>query len=65
MSQPRCLQIFAEKPSSLEETLKAFDGVTVDGINKALAEALKVKPTVVAVARLDQLAYADELGLKI
>lgn len=50
--------VLAEKPTSLEETLKSLDGVTVDGVNKALAAALKTKPTVAAVARLDELAYA-------
>ncbi|KAL7409424.1 Metalloenzyme, LuxS/M16 peptidase-like protein [Mrakia frigida] len=56
-------QVFSGKVATLEESYKALDAITPESISKVLASFLKSKPTVVSIARLSQMKYAEELGL--
>ncbi|KAL7411944.1 Metalloenzyme, LuxS/M16 peptidase-like protein [Mrakia frigida] len=56
-------QVFGKDIPSCEDTLKSLDALTPQAVTKVLAELIKSKPSVVSVARLGQMAYADEVGL--
>ncbi|KAK4045999.1 ubiquinol-cytochrome c reductase core subunit 1 [Microbotryomycetes sp. JL201] len=49
--------------TSLEDAFAALDKVTADSVSKAAAQALKSKPTTVAVGNPRTLPYADTVGL--
>ncbi|KAM0788256.1 hypothetical protein ACM66B_001407 [Microbotryomycetes sp. NB124-2] len=49
--------------TSLEDAFAALDKVTADSVSKAAAQALKSKPTTVAVGNPRSLPYADTIGL--
>ncbi|CDZ97107.1 Ubiquinol cytochrome c reductase, subunit QCR2 [Phaffia rhodozyma] len=55
-------EVFTGKVATLEQQFKALDAVTPASVAKAFKGFTKNKPAVVSVARLSQMAFADELG---